>query len=642
MRSMFITRTIASLALGLCLVLAGVDARAKAPINDVYVIHFIIDGTNLEAFNRAMEAGRMPTIRKRFVEEGAVFAQGLSVFPSTSTSVYQAYVTGLWPGNAGIPHLERFDRERRRTIGYLTTSGHDMINSDLVNLRALMNPAVARLDPPTTLFELLDGWPTASIYSSFSRGASERSPKIAPVGALWHTYVSENQAQVNVLALRKVMKAFGRKPAAIPRYTLVGLYTTDIMGHAYGPQSDQVQEALSQFDVFMKDFFTLLDRQGIGGKTYIIITADHGMHDTGKVFELGTALKERGWALKSSPPPNKDYVITSANRGVVSSHAYVRHGGGFEPLEDAEELRSVPLKDGEPADLIAFLQGLAATDLVIVRSGQGRARIFDTRGGRADAECYTVASIDHCAYVAESGDPLGYLADPRARKLADGRPHSTHAWKEAAADTEYPDAVVGMARIFHDGRAGDLFVTARPPYGFRKVKQGNHGGAGRDDMRTPVLVRGPSVPHGVHGAVRPMDLFALAAAWLGLGIPPENHDGSVRFERPTREDANLATLAALEQTFDVSSSAYRGRALQLAGASRKSALALAQQESQRRSDLSKALAALLADLEPKMKSGTYDKRYAEDHAAIVRRAIKETEEGRVRMLKIVESLGGKS
>jgi hypothetical protein len=99
-------------------------------------------------------------------------------------SVYQAYSTGLFPGHAGIPHLERLDRTDGRVIGYLTVSGFDMVNSDFINLRALMNPDVARLQPPSTIFELLEGHPTQAVYSSFSRGAGRRYPKTAPIRAL--------------------------------------------------------------------------------------------------------------------------------------------------------------------------------------------------------------------------------------------------------------------------------------------------------------------------------------------------------------------------------------------------------------------------------------------------------------------------
>lgn len=632
-------RIIASLAAASALLLAG-HAAARAPIKDVYVVHFVVDGTNLKAFEKALDEGRMPTVKERLVDGGASFAIGLSAFPSTSTSVYQAYSTGLWPGHAGIPHLERFDRERLKVIGYLTPGGFDLINTDFINLRALTNPDVARLQPPSTIFELLDGWPTAVIYSSFSRGATERHPKVAPIAALWSTYVSETKENVDALAYDKVFDAFRRDPDEIPRYTLVGLYSSDIMGHSYGPMSDDVQEVLMQFDVFLRDFLKLLESRGIAERTYIIVTSDHGMHVTGKLFKFRDALRERGWLLKSSPPPNRGYAIYSGNRGVASSHLYIRHGGGFEPIEDPKIPRSLPLASGEPVDLIEFIRGLDATDLIIVRAGERRARIIGRGGEWADVECYTVAAMDHCAYITAGGDPLGYSKGPGIRPLLDGRPHSTLAWREATADETYPDAVINLSQIFHDGRAGDIFVTTRNRYGFRKVKEGNHGGPNYDDMRVPVLIAGPDVPRGEFGTARPIDLYVLLLKWFGLDVPEANYDGTDPFKKFSGEERDLAALAALDQSFDETSARGTAKA-RAAGMSRSGLLKLAREESARRRQLVERLTALLAGMEEEIDSGEYEKRYAADHAAIVRRALAWAKAGRERMASIEAALGGR-
>jgi hypothetical protein len=615
-------------------------AHARAEINDVYVVHFVVDGTNLKAFNDALADGYMPTIKERFVDEGASFEEGLSAFPSTSTSLYHAYSTVLWPGHAGIPHLERFDRQSKKVIGYLTTSGYLKINTDLINLRALTNPDVARIQPPTTIFELLEGWPTVVTYSSFSRGATDRIPSKAPIGALWATYVSEDVSNVDVLAFKNVMKIFEGKIDEIPRYTLVGLYSSDITAHKYGPQSKEVKEILMQFDVFMGFFLKLLEERGIAEKTYIIVTADHGMHETGKLFKFRDALKERGWTLKSSPPPNRDYTIYSANRGVASSHMYIRHDGGFTPIEDPDIPRRVPLATGEEVDLIEFMRGLEATDLIIVRAGERRARIINYEGKWADVECYTVSLIDHCAYLTAGGDPLGYSKNPKIRPLIDGRPHSTFAWREASADEYYPDAVIGLAQIFHDGRAGDVFITTRGRYGFRKVKKGNHGGPLQGDMRVPVLMRGPTVPRGSFGVARPMDLYVLLLQWFGLDVPTGNHDGSNPFIKYKGEDRDLAALARLDQAFDETSS-QKGRVRSIAGARRGRVYDLARRESLRRLELAEKLTTLLAKIETEKAEGSYDPDYADDHIAIVKRALDWTAAGHRRMVDIKKALGGR-
>ncbi len=522
---------------------------AAAPIRDVYVVHFIIDGTNLTAFDRTLAAGKLPTIAQHFVEGGARFHRATSLFPTTSTTVYQSFATGLLPGHAGIPHLERFDRERREPVDYLTITQHDDVNSDLINLRALLNPDVADLDAPTAIFDLLAGHPTAAIYSSFNRGASFVHPANAPIAALWSAYVSGNISKIDQLAFTEVLDQFGGEASAIPRYTLVGLYSSDVSGHKYGPQSPEVEAVLVQFDRFLADFFALLEKQGIADKTFIIISADHGMHETGKLFRFQKALEAKGIVVKPKNPRKKHYALYAASRGVSSTHIYVRHNGGFEPIENPDVLRKMKISDGEGIDLIETILAMPATDLLVVRAGQRSARLFNHEGKRADIDCFPIGHEEYCSYRFDTlvGDPLGYAENPKLAPLLDGLPHSTRAWREATVEERYPDAVIELSQIFHDGRAGDAFITTRDRFGFRKVKRGNHGGATNDDMRVPLLIAGPSVPKGSFGAARAVDLYPLLVKWFGLKVPTAHMDGVDPFARSSGEDLLAAKLAALEQ-----------------------------------------------------------------------------------------------
>ncbi|MBN1282634.1 MAG: alkaline phosphatase family protein [Proteobacteria bacterium] len=599
----------AAIALALALTAAATPASAagRAGINDVYAIHFVVDGTNLKAFERAVNEGRLPTVKKTFYDGGAVFTHGLSLFPTTSTTVYQSYVTGLLPGHAGIPHLERMDRQTEDVIGYLTVSGFDRINSDLINLRALTNPEVAELQPQTTIFELLAGHPTEVIYSSFSRGATGRHPKRAPVRALWSTYVSDDVENVDFLAMKRVMKIFRRPLKKIPRYTMVGLYSSDIMGHRHGPHSEEVQQVLRQFDVFLRDFLRLIERRGIAERTYIVVSADHGMHESGELFDLNGALARAGFTMKTPESRRGRYGIYAASRGVASSHIYVRHDRGFEPITDPEIPRHMKGRDGSEIDLIKVLQGLDATELVAVRAGERKARIFDSEGASAELSCFTIAGEDYCSYRPRGGDPLGYSTSPATKRLADGRPHSAEAWKHASSGERYPDAVIGLSQIFRDGRAGDIFITTKGRYGFRKVKEGNHGGLMEEDMRTPFMISGPTVPKGRFHTARPVDLYPLTLEWFGLDVPEKNYDGTDPFRPHEKEDARIERLAAAEQLME-----ERGRA----GVS-GDLKPLARQEAAKRMQLVERLTALLSD----MKRGDRKSPYAADHIAIVERAL---------------------
>lgn len=520
-------------------------------IKDAYVIHFVLDGTNAETFESARKKGLLPNISKMFFDSGAVFEKGLSLFPSTSTTVYQSYATGLLPGRSGIPHLQRMDRDTLEVIDDMTISGNRMMNSDLINKLALVNPASGNLGEKTSIFELLEGHPSAAIYSSFHRGASYVYPKV-PIKALWSAYVSGNIEKVDDLALRRVMKIFSNgDETEIPRYTLVGLYSSDIMGHHFGPKSPEVEGVLARFDLFLAQFNELLEKRGIKEKTYIVVTADHGMHESGRLFKLQKELETKGVHFKPRSPKDKKFIMFAADRGVVSTHIYVRRDGGFEPLTDPETLRNVPSIYGGNLDLIKSLLNLEATEFVIVRRGDGNSRVFSKDGKAADIDCFRIGHSDYCSYEFDRslGDPFNYSSNPELSHLLDGRPHSSSEWMHATADEMYPDAIISSSLIFEDGRGGDIYLTTSDGYGFRKVKAGNHGGLSSEDMRVPAMISGPGVPKGKFGTMRQVDLYPLLIEWFGLAVDKGNYDGRNPLEKRTAESAETAKLAEMEKIF---------------------------------------------------------------------------------------------
>lgn len=516
--------------------------------NDVYVIHFVLDGLNNRTFSRVLSEGKLPTIEKILIGEGARFKNAVSSFPTTSTTVYTGFVTGLLPGHSGIPHLERFDRDKKRVTGYLTAKDHSKIDADLVNFKALTNPDAGSFDEPVTIFEFLEGSPTASIYSPIRRGATKAFPKRAPISALWDAFVSSNEEGVDLLALEQVVKIFGGDFEDIPRYSLVGLYSADILGHKYGPDSEKIENVLVRFDIFLGDFLNLLFDRGISDRTYIIVSADHGMHESGDIFDLKSALISGGVTPKPGDPKIKDYDIYAASRGVASSQLYIRHDGGFSPLKNADALRKYSTIKGKTLDLVDFMVGLDATDLFIVRSGAQRAKVFGKGGKEATIECFTLNGIDRCSLLFDRsrGDPFGYSENFALSHLLDGRTHAVSKWLSATVNEKYPDAVLQLSQIFRDGRAGDAFVVTIARYGFRKIKEGNHGSAAKDDMDIPLLVWGPGVPHGAFGSARAVDVFPLLLKWFGLDVSPKSYDGSDPFAKEPAENEAWEKIANIE------------------------------------------------------------------------------------------------
>lgn len=595
--------------------------HAKAKINDVYAIHLIIDGTNYNTMMKAVVDGKMPALERAFFNQGAVFTKAISTFPSTSTSAYQSFITGLLPGHSGIPHLQRFDRQKLKIIDYLSLGGHGKINGDLLNLNALQDPAVADLDPPTTIFELLEGYPTLALYTSIRKGASIKRPEHVPLRAAWEAFVTGDVPMVDVLAFHELMKLYGGPVERIPRYALVGLYSSDISGHKYGTASPEVDDILIQFDYFLHDFLELLESQGIRDKTYIIISADHGMHDTGNLFRFREKAIDFGFAVKPKNPRIKDYNLYVADRGVSSTHVYTRRpDSSFSPLDRADELKRFPLKKGGAADLIDFILSLEPTELIIVRDGERRVAVYDRDGNASRISCYRLNADEWCSYsVTEGVDPL-HFSNPATKKLMDGRPHSSQEWKHASADEYYTDGVVQLGTLFQDGRAGDLFIVPKNSWGFRSVKKATHGSLIEADMHIPLFIAGPGVPRGTFATMRTVDVFPLLLKWFGLATPDGPRDGVDPFAPYRGEDADWQALATLEAGFKVH------------GRSRSKLLRLAHRELERRRILKRRIDEYIAALEEQRGA------YVADHLAIARRVAKLTANRARAMNEIIRTL----
>ncbi len=590
-------------------------SSGAAPINDVYVVHFVLDGMNRGIFNKLLEEGKLPTVKTHFVDNGAVFEDAMSHFPSTSPTIYQSYVTGLLPGNSGIPHLERFDRREKKVIGYLTTGGYLKINEDMINLRALLNPEVAEIQPPTTIYELLEGHPTYALYSAFRRGASDYFPKKVPMHALWSAFVTDSGEKIDYLAYKRLFKTFERK--GIPRYTLVGLYSVDFQEHEFGIGSKEAEDAVVQFDIFLKEFLELLKERDIADRTYLIVSADHGMHDTGRLFKLDKPLIDAGVFIKPGNPRIKNYTLYAADRGISSTHIYVKHDGGWEPVRNADVFRHHPKNGGGEVDLIKTFLDLEPTMLVVTRDGERKVRIFGSDGADSAIECFELNFADWCSYQVTKGrpDPLNYAGKKNLSHLTDGEPHNSLEWKRATANEGYPDAVVQLSQIFRDGRAGDIFVIPKPQWGFKKAKAATHGSIIFDDMRVPLLISGPTVPKGRFGVARSSDIYPLLLKWFGITVPKENYDGVDPFEKIAPEPSDWRLLALLEQRV------LRGQTARATGR----LLSLAKEELHRRDIQMKALEMYLDRLLKMDKS---------DHVDIVQRAMDLQRERIERMGKI--------
>jgi predicted AlkP superfamily pyrophosphatase or phosphodiesterase len=71
--------------------------------------------------------------------------------------------------------------------------------------------------------------------------------------------------------------ALGRQPSGAPDLLFVGISSTDIYGHKYGPDSREVADGMLRLDRSLQDFFHWLDAYLGKRSVLLFLTADHGV-----------------------------------------------------------------------------------------------------------------------------------------------------------------------------------------------------------------------------------------------------------------------------------------------------------------------------------------------------------------------------
>lgn len=175
-----------------------------------------------------------PPNLKRLMREGTWVAEARSVFPSTTTTNQTSFVTGAFPGSTGIPNNARYDRESDRILRPL------------------------RDNRCPTIAEILrdNGWTAASVnhFMLENRGADP--------------YIRGSMEDVIGLFAGE-----GDPPGLVVYYHS----HTDSVGHAFGPFSPEMREAVLAIDEDIGRLIDVLHAKGLADRTVVVVASDHGM-----------------------------------------------------------------------------------------------------------------------------------------------------------------------------------------------------------------------------------------------------------------------------------------------------------------------------------------------------------------------------
>jgi hypothetical protein len=207
-----------------------VDAQGQNRLNNQthcdQAVMILMDGVQYEVFSEMVDAGLLP-----FFKDHGDFHQGLTVYPPITTSATAALLTSTTPDKNGV-----------YGYGYRNTES-------------------------TTLFDLAteNGLSVVAIEGA-SLPFNLRNADTSLSGDQDGNGYSDDNVYMNSL---KVIQT------EMPDLLYIHFHEIDDMGHSYGPESKEYQDALVRVDTYISEIYKALPDD-----TFIVIFADHGMHTT--------------------------------------------------------------------------------------------------------------------------------------------------------------------------------------------------------------------------------------------------------------------------------------------------------------------------------------------------------------------------
>lgn len=460
----------------------------------MFVIVLLADGVRVDTLARTLDSGALPAMARLRVEGG--MHELTSAFPSVTGPAYTPFLMGRFPGSVGLPGLRWFDRSRaacsfpdytRSYVGYQMRS----LNGDL-------DPKAA------TIFELVPD--SVAALSVITRGLSRRR-QVASLNVRSAFRAARTHFRGDVKAWLSVdhdvsARVIRRVRETTSRFVFAAFTGVDKMSHARGHESSGVVEALRIVDETVEALRHDLERRGQWEQTRLWVTSDHGHSRVRRHEDLAQVIAGFGHRVMAHPwvyRMRADVAVMVS--GNAMSHVYV----------DLER-RDRPFWRGMPEsgrELAEQLLGRDSVDLLLFPMDENHCAVWSRARGRATVTW----NGSRFSYLMKDGDALGI-----GRELHDASPAEAH---EATWPTDYPDAVVQIAKLTGAERAGDIILSAARDWDFRARYEpiphvSSHGALHRDHMVVPLLLDRPPA----RAPRRTADVMPSALAALGVDIPP--------------------------------------------------------------------------------------------------------------------------
>jgi hypothetical protein len=463
------------------------------------VVVLVADGLRREDLTRAIDAGAVPALQRLRTEGG--LHSITTAFPSVTGVAYAPFLVGRHPGSLGLPGLRWYDRTRR--ISRIRAHARSYVGVEFREVDHDLDPT------QPTIFELVK--PSLGALSVITRGLPPASRIGGGLGFAMRAGWTHFRGDVEGwLAIDRAVadRAAKRIARERPRYAFVALTGIDKTSHAAGCDAPAVLRALQTVDETARRIRDDAERDGRWEGMHLWVVSDHGHSPVGAHDDIAALLRSLGWRVLSHPwtlgtPHRAAANVAVMVSGNAMAHLYLDLG--------RRERAFWPALAPQWHALAEALLERRSIDLVLLPHGSGRVAVHTRERGSAMVESLGKWHT----YRAMSGDPLG-LGDAAAHGVTEEEAH------DITRDTDYPDALVQIARLAACERAGDVILSAARGWDFRGRYEpiphvSSHGALHRDHMLVPLLLNRTAVGR----PRRTVDLMPSALAALGIAAPAE-------------------------------------------------------------------------------------------------------------------------
>ena len=451
----------------------------------------VADGTRPDSIANAMRRGIVPALTALVMNARCTRSVGLQ---SVTGPASAPFLMGRYPGPIGLPGLRWYDSERKTCR--LPGNSRSYVGPEMRHIDNDIDPSAP------TIFELAGS--SVAALNVIGRGLPPQhriGRGIRFVARTGRTHFSGKVKGWLAIDQEIASEVAEQIRVKNPDFVFSAMTGIDKTSHSEGHGGAYVDRALEIVDDAVAEIRGDAERRGTWESTHLWVVSDHGHSPVREHEDLAGLIRRLGFRTIAHPfvfsPRGEIAVMVSGN---AMAHVYLDLKRRTRPwLGDLGE-RWKPVRE--------VLLARESVDLMILPVSPGACEIHAGDRGQARLEW----ADNRITYEPVTGDPL-----------AIGPQHGITEDEsyDVTFGSDYPDALVQIARLSDSPRSGEIILSAARNWDFRSKyepipHESSHGALHRDHMLVPLLMnRAPiTTPR------RTVDVMPSALKALGITIPP--------------------------------------------------------------------------------------------------------------------------